>query len=724
MPLTIKTNALKYRKSDGSYSGINSIAESSTAEQVAAIEAAGASQTSAVQQAGTNQVASIQQKGTETLNSIPNDYTELSNEVDNLRSAIEGHEQIEVETSTVTGLNLKQNETKYLSDGNYTTKYIQVVAGKKINFSAVGSQTAPATEELRFGFTESIPANNISATYNDKIVITGSNTGTHSYTPAADGYYSVSYWTAKAPTSMLFAIEGDNLLEIVQKHTEQIEELYTKTSTDKTLTQENIPADAKTVGDKFEETDEFLYGVAKEAPTTTTKNINLIENDTKYESDSNRRTVYFQSQSYEKWIFTITGAKNGECRFGCSASEPGNNVPCTYDGKITFLKDEVVQYTITPEKDGYVSMSYYYDLIAEYSISGISGGKNKEICDNTRNVSEIKTSIQHINTDVKLKRAIDNAEVIRELNAAKKIISSNDAPFVLLHFSDIHGDSVALQRIIEDAEYIGGMDDIICTGDMVNTESTAIESWWEPTVLIAIGNHEAGKRVNGVWDYNAVPMADRDTLFIAPFEENWNIVHTSGTSYYYKDYASKNIRLIVLDVQLYLESTAETTAQTTWFANLLSDANTNGLHVLVAVHGPSVGGSCLECSFNKNGYTGTIDDNMSFTPQAIIDAVSAEKLLGLKFIGYISGHKHVDYLHKPTQDQIEVNVACANRTQGGTNDLSKSDDEIAYNIVVVDTQHTLLKVIRGGGKNIDNLMRTRKAISFDYSTGNMIAEIN
>lgn len=88
MPLTIKTNALKYRKSDGSYSGIDSIAESSTAEQVAAIEAAGTSQTSAIQQAGTNQVASIQQKGTETLNSIPNDYTELSNEVDGLRSAI------------------------------------------------------------------------------------------------------------------------------------------------------------------------------------------------------------------------------------------------------------------------------------------------------------------------------------------------------------------------------------------------------------------------------------------------------------------------------------------------------------------------------------------------------------------------------------------------------------------------------------------------------------
>lgn len=76
MPITIKTNAMKYKKSDGTYEGFNAIAQESTAQQIASI-----------QSAGTAQVDSVEQKGAEVLASIPSDYTELTSEVGSLKSA-------------------------------------------------------------------------------------------------------------------------------------------------------------------------------------------------------------------------------------------------------------------------------------------------------------------------------------------------------------------------------------------------------------------------------------------------------------------------------------------------------------------------------------------------------------------------------------------------------------------------------------------------------------
>jgi len=114
---------------------------------------------------------------------------------------------------------------------------------------------------------------------------------------------------------------------------------------------------------------------------------------------------------------------------------------------------------------------------------------------------------------------------------------------------------------------------------------------------------------------------------------------------------------------------------------------------------------------------------MSYVPTAIVEAVAAEKTRGLNFIGYISGHKHEDFLHKPTSDQIDVNITTANPFYGTGNDIGNEGTENPFNIIVVDTRNTMLKIIRGGDANYDIRMRPRKAISFNYSTGDMIAEV-
>ena len=75
MSVVIKTNAMKYKDSNGDYQGFNAIAQESTAQQLADIESA-----------GQTQITAIQQKGAETYASIPDDYTELSDEVTDLKS--------------------------------------------------------------------------------------------------------------------------------------------------------------------------------------------------------------------------------------------------------------------------------------------------------------------------------------------------------------------------------------------------------------------------------------------------------------------------------------------------------------------------------------------------------------------------------------------------------------------------------------------------------------
>ena len=76
MPITIRANQLNY-KNGNSYTGMDVIADSTTEEKVAAIEAA-----------AEEQMDAIEAKGEETLESIPNNYSALSNSVTELKNTV------------------------------------------------------------------------------------------------------------------------------------------------------------------------------------------------------------------------------------------------------------------------------------------------------------------------------------------------------------------------------------------------------------------------------------------------------------------------------------------------------------------------------------------------------------------------------------------------------------------------------------------------------------
>ena len=329
-------------------------------------------------------------------------------------------------------------------------------------------------------------------------------------------------------------------------------------------------------------------------------------------------------------------------------------------------------------------------------------------------------------------RDIDLAETKHDLLFAKHAKNNTGPQLTLLHFSDLHADTVALARIMKDAEGIE-YDDAICTGDIIGNSADRIESWWDESVLTCIGNHDSAS-YNSTDGYNwvALSMADRDAYYITPFKSNWGgVVHTSGKSYYYKDYADAKVRLIVMDAMLYSVYESDTslgTEQTAWLNSLLSSAISNKLHVLIAIHAPHGGATAKDCSFSRYNQAEMPTYNDCNTPQSIIDAVATAIGNGLHFIGYLVGHTHQDNVWDAEGDgkQLMYCITCAdvsNVDQWKASDQHRDEKNDAYNLVVIDTTNMLVKLIRGGGANMDDHMRTRKAICFNYTTGDMVGEV-
>lgn len=323
----------------------------------------------------------------------------------------------------------------------------------------------------------------------------------------------------------------------------------------------------------------------------------------------------------------------------------------------------------------------------------------------------------------------DSENIDKEINNAKHNKGNVGKALTLLHFSDLHKNQNALSRIMDAYNSINTLvDGVICTGDMVANTAEEISSWWNPAVMTCIGNHDTASYDGSSYDWTALSMADRDAYYIAPFESNWGITHTAGTSYYYKDYTEQNIRLIVMDVMLYMSNNTatEATAQTTWLSNLLSDAITNELHVLIAIHCPHDGAIAEECSFSRYNQTPmqlNIDCN---TPQIVIDTVDSAITNGLHFVGYICGHTHQDNIwdaeNNGKQLMFCITTASTNTAQWKNSDQYRAELD-AYNVITIDTVNSLIKIVRGGGADIDDHMRTRKAICIDYSTGEVVGEV-
>ena len=302
-----------------------------------------------------------------------------------------------------------------------------------------------------------------------------------------------------------------------------------------------------------------------------------------------------------------------------------------------------------------------------------------------------------------------------------------DRMLKLVHFSDIHADTAALGRIKETADFTAPDADIICTGDIVANSYDQISGWWIPEIMTAIGNHDSASYSSGSgYNWTALSMANREAYYITPFINNWGAIsHTAGTSYYYKDYADKNIRLVVLDTMLYTDNGAEATAQTQWLSDTLGTALVAGYHVLIAVHSPHGGSIPVPCSFTKRYQTVYPTQSDCNTPQVVIDTVANAINNGLHFIGYICGHTHQDGIWDAVGDrsQLMYCVTCAavdQTAQWVDSDQYRTREQDAANVLVIDAQNSIVKIIRMGGANRAEYLQTRDTLMIDYANGAII----
>lgn len=313
----------------------------------------------------------------------------------------------------------------------------------------------------------------------------------------------------------------------------------------------------------------------------------------------------------------------------------------------------------------------------------------------------------------------------------KKLAQSRFGDCVsLLHFSDIHADRNALKQISEAIDnYDSNIDGSICTGDIVANSYGSISSWWNNKIMTCIGNHDSASYSSGTYDWTYLPMSERSALYIEPFEAFWGVNHEQGTSYYYKDFTNKKVRLIVIDTMLYMSdsTSSEASAQTVWLQTLLNTAKENGYHVIIATHAPNGLAKSMECSFSKYHTSERVMpiEKDCTLPNSVVDTVKTSIDGGLHFIGYICGHTHQDDIWVCAGDNRQLMYCIAtsnveNINQWKSTDLWHGENCNAYNLVTIDTSTKTVCIIRGGGANADKFMRERKMICFDYANAKLI----
>lgn len=314
-----------------------------------------------------------------------------------------------------------------------------------------------------------------------------------------------------------------------------------------------------------------------------------------------------------------------------------------------------------------------------------------------------------------------NAAVPTKLQNAQKLNWSDTiVPFSILHFSDPHGSTTTVERIIQYSDYISSyIDDIICTGDMVNNKYSDGYSWWDDidgseNILTCIGNHDVSDGV--VYNSYGVSPSDAYDAYFAPYISNWDVEHTGSLTYYYKDYAAKKIRLIVLD---YLLTGSDATAQNTWLQSVLAGAKTNGYTVIIAEHIPVCNTVYFPCNFTMIDKS-TVYTQFSETYQASVqDFVNG----GGKFACYLVGHTHCDMIcyNSNYPNQLCIAVTIAAQTGRDNDQVRSGKARDAFNIVTVDTNSETIKLTRVGA-DIDNYLRGRNVLTLSYANKSIIAE--
>lgn len=296
----------------------------------------------------------------------------------------------------------------------------------------------------------------------------------------------------------------------------------------------------------------------------------------------------------------------------------------------------------------------------------------------------------------------------------------------ILHFSDIHGDAVNLGHVVAFKESVAGLYALF-TGDMVNDNWDNGIAHWAGTagaekIMVAIGNHDT--KYNGNWyGKNAADCYGR---YISPFVSNWDVISQADVCYYYKDWSTEKLRLIVLDV-MHWDAT-----QAAWLVNTLAGAKTAGLHVICSGHctpGTSDSGT-KGCPFDSVGVNYSAWEAESYgkmnsaAPSAVQDFIDA----GGHFVCWLTGHTHADmFRHLASYPkQLYCAVACSginDHVTTGAGGLllrqANTPSEDLFNLVSINATRQTLTIVRVGADR-DTIGRHIGTVVYDYANNEIL----
>ena len=240
MPVTIKSSQIKVKGTDG-YVGVDALADSTTASRISAINSAGASALEDIQSEGQSNVSAIEQKGAEVLESIPDEYTQLEEDVSDLKSAITRNQNVTI--TVVPSVQLfdrsKVTTGRMDKDGTINTSATSYVYTEKISVTGHTGETIYFSND---GTTRE--ASRVTAFVNNTADSSLGASSVSTYTvPATVEAIVISYEASRTHFQAQYGAKTDYIPygdTYIQK-------------TDKTLTQENVAADALAVKNKLEE---------------------------------------------------------------------------------------------------------------------------------------------------------------------------------------------------------------------------------------------------------------------------------------------------------------------------------------------------------------------------------------------------------------------------------------------------------------------------------------
>lgn len=343
---------------------------------------------------------------------------------------------------------------------------------------------------------------------------------------------------------------------------------------------------------------------------------------------------------------------------------------------------------------------------------------------------------------------------------------------IFIHTTDIHGDAYRLQDAVDMAA-VYNADGILASGDFnantVKNDFEAIETIMKDSSVPSLycrGNHETYG--------NSDTSFDVFTKYYSALATKWNYLKSSGTvtdkTYYYMDFTSKQIRIIVLDPYEGNLTTnnagAYSQAQIDWFIATLKSTPAN-YGILCMMHTPEAYPSTtlsIEPIDGKDdfflednplyfttptGISGTplrdIVDNfisrqaVSFTFTQTITGGTTETITvsgdftsgintGVEFIAWVSGHEHIDLVgvYKDTANrQVVLNMTCGTCFYGPSDypylcnesELPRGSFGVvqdAINVYAIDRVNKQIRIARIGS-NFTNKLKKREAMIINYA---------